>query len=312
MKLSVVVPTLNSGHHLETTLEKLVSVVEKYEYESEIIVVDDGSTDNTWVVLNRLTTANSSSVVLRAVQLKANFGQHSATLCGLRLARGRIVVTIDDDLQNDPSEILQLISELDAAKSQAVIVAYSDQQKSLVRKLGSRLIDQLVHFVFGKPHHLKLSPFRALTRPLVDQICLTSNPEPFITGEVLRAADSVRNVPGQHSARIAARSRYRLSPILALARRIMFSYSTKPLTMITQLALLLSLAFFAIAGFVLVRSWIRGGVLPGWTSEVVIVSSFASLNFLVLVVLAMYIGQILKRISNEPQYKISDVIESAD
>jgi glycosyltransferase involved in cell wall biosynthesis len=309
--LSVVIPTLNSERFLERTLAQVTAALIHSNLRCEIIVVDDGSSDNTFQVLSRLATKQPANVPLEGIRLARNYGQHSATLCGLSTARGRIVATIDDDLQNDPYEILPILPLLDISKPQAIIVSYPEQQKSLIRKVGSRVVGLLVQTVFRKPAELKFSPFRVLTRPLVDQICRTSNPKPLIFGEILKSATTLRNVPGRHQNRVSEGSRYRLRPILALVWTTIFSYSNRPLVFVTQLALSVSVLSLIGTGVILIRSRFGRGFLPGWTSEAIMISSFAAMNFLVLAVLGLYIGQILKRLSNEKSFLVSESVESS-
>jgi len=308
--LSIVIPTLNSEQFLERTLAQVNAALIHSNLRCEIIVVDDGSSDNTFQVLSRLATIQPANVPLEGIRLARNYGQHSATLCGLSTARGRIVATIDDDLQNDPYEILPILPLLDISKPQAIIVSYPEQQKSLIRKVGSRVIDLLVQLVFGKPAEIKLSPFRILTRPLVDQIRRTSNPKPFIAGEILKSTAKLQNVPGRHQRRVSGGSRYRVRSIFALAWRIIFSYSNRPLVFVTQLALVIAVVCLVGTGAILIRSQLGNGLLPGWTSGALMISAFASMNFLVLSVIGVYIGQIMKRLSDEQSFVVSDSVES--
>lgn len=311
VSISLVVPTFNSEKYIEASLAVMISALADSEGPVEIIVVDDGSSDGTWSVLKNfaryLTSCN-----LAAVRLETNSGQHAATLCGMRLSRGSVVVTIDDDLQNNPLEILPAIAKLNVLLPEALIVAYESQQKSLVRTLGSRLNRAIVQFAIGKSPDLKLSPFRIITRPMIDQICRSTNPQPYITGELLRASGSIKNIAGIHQARISEKSRYGFVRLMKLLVRITFGYSTKALTWITGVAFAASSLFLLVAGLISVVALTRSGRVPGWSSQILLISIFACLNFLVLSVLGAYLRQMILRVSAPEPYSVIESTRQSD
>lgn len=303
IEVSIIIPTLNSENYISNSLATIAAALMEFDLTSEIIVVDDGSTDATWEVLKHFAQTFSSRHIV-AVRLAANSGQHAATLCGMRMSRGSIVVTMDDDLQNDPREIGKAMAGINTLKSEAVIVAYKDQKKSLMRKAGSWLTSEIVHFVFGKPRGLKLSPFRVMSRPMVDRICRTTHPQPYITGELLLASGSVSNIVGVHSARAAEGSRYGAKNILKLLARITFGYSMKPLVLVSLTSLAISTLFFIVVVLITVSKLVYSNQAPGWSSQAILLATFATFNFLVLSVLGAYVGQVLSRVSNREPYSV--------
>lgn len=303
IEVSVIVPTLNSENYIKNSLAAITAALMELNLSSEIIVIDDGSSDATWEVLKHFAKTHTSCNVI-AVRLATNSGQHAATLCGMRMSRGSIVVTIDDDLQNDPREIGKAVAGINTLKSEAVIVAYKDQKKSLIRKAGSWLTSEIVHFVFGKPRGLKLSPFRAMSRPMVDRICRTTHPQPYITGELLLATGSVRNIVGVHRARAAEGSRYGTKSILRLLARITFGYSMKPLVLVSLISLAISTLFLVIVVLVTISSLVYANQAPGWSSQAILLATFATFNFLVLSVFGAYVGQVLHRVTNREPYSV--------
>lgn len=311
LSISLVVPTFNSEKYIEASLAVMISALADSEGPVEIIVVDDGSSDDTWSVLKNFVS-NSASCTVAAVRLETNSGQHAATLCGMRLSRGSVVVTLDDDLQNNPWEILPAVAKLNLLLPEALIVAYERFQKSLVRKLGSRLNRAVVNFAFGKSLNLQYSSFRIITRPMVDQICLSANPQPYITGELLLASGTVRNVTGIHQARILEKSRYGIVRLMKHFGRITLGYSTKPLTWITGVALAACSLFFLAAGLISVVALARSGRVPGWSSQILLTSIFASLNFLVLSVLGAYLRQLILWVSAREPYLLSESTQQSD
>ena len=309
--LSLIVPTINSELYIRSSLAEMTLVLRDLDGTSEIIAIDDGSTDNTWETLTDLAKT-SSDVDIIAVRLASNFGQHAAILCGMRISRGSVVVTIDDDLQQDPMEIPKAIAKLNLLKSEAIIVAYEDQMKSAIRKFGSWITSEIVHLIFGKPRGLKISPLRVMTRPMVEQVCRTTNPNPYITGELFRASGTITNITGIHQERLEGRSNYTAKSLLVLLSRITFGYSTKPLTFTTGFALVVSAIFMITSVLITLSRLLAAGRVPGWASQVLIISIFATCNFFVLAILGTYLKQILQRVSQQEPYSVTESTRQSD
>lgn len=308
VRLSVVIPTFRSQNHLARTLDAVEEAISQYDGGTEIVVVDDGSPDNTWAVLRAWLASPSRRVLAVGVQLRKNVGQHSATLCGLRLASGQFVATIDDDLQNDPSEIIDAIRQLDEGKFDVLIAAYEQQSKARTRKAATKIVDLLNTQLFGKPAELKLSPFRVMHRRAVQRIIDTKVPEPYLTGEILLSSDRIGNFQALHHKRIDGRSTYRIPQLLALFRRIIVNYSTKPLRWVVLACTATSFLSLVISTFVVLTALSRSQQVPGWSSTVCVISLFSGLILLALAVLAEYFSSLIYLLSGRKQYEI-EVVE---
>ena len=116
--LSIVVPVYRGRDTIEPLMGRLVAELHRMGCSYEAVLVDDSSPDNSWQVLRELQAAHPDRVT--AVRLMRNFGQHNALMCGLRHARGRLIVTMDDDLQHPPEEIPKLLAAIDAAGADVV------------------------------------------------------------------------------------------------------------------------------------------------------------------------------------------------
>ncbi len=129
--ISVVIPVYNSKSSLNELLERITKTLTNYNHE--IILVDDGSKDGSWGEIVELKKAYNSS--LKAARLKRNYGQHNAIICGFSLAKGKFIVTMDDDLQHPPEEILKLIETQKTTHSEIVLpILYNDDSKNLKKE----------------------------------------------------------------------------------------------------------------------------------------------------------------------------------
>ena len=180
--LSVVIPVFNSEPIVGTTIDRTVAFLRGLEIRFEVICVDDGSDDGGWQVLEAKASQYPEVI---AVDLLHNYGQHNAVMCGLRQSRGAWVVTIDDDLQNPPEEIIHLIHQADEGGHDAVFGRFHQKRASSTRRLGTRLIGVINRRIFDQPPDLTVTNFRLLRRDVVDRICRDRSATPYITGLAL-------------------------------------------------------------------------------------------------------------------------------
>ena len=189
VRLSVVIPVYNSAEILSRTVEATVEFLESLHQPYEVILVNDGSRDGSWDVLRDEFQQHRHVI---AINMLKNYGQHTATLCGLRHSRGEYAVTLDDDMQNPPGEIAHLLDKVDAGHD-LVFGRYVQKMHSPVRRLGSRLVNQLNARIFGKPKDIKLTNFRIMDRRLVDRILSHKTNYPYINGLAIMYAHRPAN-----------------------------------------------------------------------------------------------------------------------
>lgn len=217
--LSVVVPVYNTP-----AVELLVSRIHDalVDHPHEILLVDDASPrPDVWPALERLAGSGGG---VRAIRLSRNFGQHAATMCGLAHARGVAVVTIDDDLQHDPADILKLLTRAD---HDVVVASFSRRGHSLHRRLGSRGKSWLERFAIGKPRELRFSSFRLMRRSVVDAIVAMDAPRPFIPALIVRVTRDIVSVPVMHVERREGTTGYSARKLLRVVTDMLVSNSTR-------------------------------------------------------------------------------------
>ena len=161
---SVIVPVYNSEHTVGEVIDRTAAACEQAGITYEIVLINDGSKDASWEVLEKKAAENEHVV---AIDLLKNYGQHTAVFAGLFQTNGDYVVTIDDDLQNPPEEIPKI---LDVAKEGYDLVFGQFQRKRhpLYRRLGTKVVDWMNRRVFGKPKDLVLTNFRCIRRDVLD------------------------------------------------------------------------------------------------------------------------------------------------
>lgn len=304
-EVSVVIPTFNSQHFIDETISRIVTVLKSCSSNFEVIVVDDGSSDNTWQQLLSLASTNDRLIAISLVQ---NSGQHSALLCGIRYASGQRIVTIDDDLQNPPDEIPRMLTYFDENSLDLLIGRIHEARKARTRQIGSALVNRIVNWIFNKPSDLYLSPFRVMSQQVASQVKLTRHNTPYITGELLLASKRVANLDVRHDRRIYGTSTYSPLRIMKLLRRIVFSYSVKLLRICSLAGFVLALIALVISGLLGIRGLMVHGTFPGWTSIVMAISFFSSVVILLLSMIGEYLAVLMAQALGEPPYVVDRVV----
>ena len=301
---SVVIPVFNSEQIVATTIDRTVAFFEEQGFSYEVILVNDGSTDGSWDVVRE---AAEHYTHVRAFNLLRNYGQHNANLCGLRHAVGHYIITMDDDLQNPPEEIIHLI---DAAMAGPDVVfgKFRHKEATSRRKWGSKVIGLLNRRIFGQPADLVVSNFRILRRDVVDRISASRSSFPYITGQALLYCNRPANVDVEHSPREVGASNYSPVRIARLVLRILFSYSLFPLRLSAFIGFFISVLSFAVGVGVLVHHAIVGSQVAGWTSITVLISFFNGVIIMMLSMLGEYVLRTLRQVTDmEPYHVLEEV-----
>lgn len=303
-EISIIIPVFNSESSVGLVIDRTAQLLAGLTYTFEIICVNDGSRDSSWRVLKEKA---SHLPELKAINLLRNYGQHTAMYCGLIHARGQIMVTLDDDLQNPPEEIPLLLGKIREGHD-LVFGQFQQKEHSFTRRIGSRLVNKLNERIFHKPEGLVISNFRALSRPLVDKMVSYKTLYPYINGLALMFCESPANVPTEHAKRRDGKSHYNVQAIAKLMMRIIFNYSSFPLHAVSTLGIVASVGSLGVGVFVFLKAILIGTAVPGWASLIVFLSFINAITILILSMLGEYMVRILNQISTPQIYHTKDII----
>jgi len=308
--VSIVVPVYNSRDCLTELLARLDRELDARGVLHETILVDDDSTDGSWRVLSAAVRGRPNRT---AIRLMRNVGQVAATLCGLAEARGEIVVTLDDDLQQPPDQIGRLLDALAGdAELDAVFGHFAEKRHRRYRNLASRAIGRLQARAAGLPSALRTSSFRALRRPLVEAVVRAAGRAPSLNGLICATTRRVRSVEVRHDPRFAGRSNYTLGRQLRLAFDVFTSTSTLPLRFVSVLGLTVCAASLAYGALILFWYLTRGIDVEGWATLALLGSFSAGAVLLALGIFGEYLARILLEIRAAPRHVERERIEPAD
>ncbi|MGI8435017.1 MAG: glycosyltransferase family 2 protein [Nocardioidaceae bacterium] len=297
---SVVVPVYNSAPIVGDTVDAIVAEFGKEQLAYEIVLVNDGSTDDSWQVISDKARGNPH---VTALALLRNYGQHNANLAGLRESHGDFVITMDDDLQNPPDQIRLLIDEAMSGRD-VVFGEFVTKRAPAYRRLGSELITRINRRVFGQPQDLAVSNFRIMRRDVVDRICASRSAYPYITGQALLYSSNRSNVAVRHEPRRVGKSHYSPVRIIRLVLTILFSYSLFPLRLAAVCGAVISLVSFLIGAVYLVRGVFFDVQVQGWTSIIVLLALFNGVTIALLSMLGEYVVRTLNTVSAQESYHV--------
>ncbi|HSF42650.1 MAG TPA: glycosyltransferase family 2 protein [Thermoanaerobaculia bacterium] len=295
--VSVVVPVYNS-----TVLEELAGRIDAVfaalpEHRYELILVDDFSPrPEVWPTLARLARERPE---VRAVQLTRNFGQQPATLCGLSVARGGVVITLDDDLQHSPEDIPKLLA---AADRDIVIGQLTKSRHSPLRRLASRAKGLFDRLLIGKPEDIQLSSFRLLNRTVVDGILQIRTPHPFLPALMFHVSKDVAGVPVGHGRRREGQSGYTFLKLLRLFSNLLINNSSLVLRLVGWVGILFSILSFFLAGAVVYRKLVHAISVQGWASLFAALLLIGGLLLFSVGVMGEYLIRIIEASEARPTY----------
>ena len=251
-ELSVVIPIYNEAPNLEELYRQFTAALERFGRSYELIVIDDGSRDESFEILKRLHAADRR---LRVIQLRRNFGQTAAFAAGFAHARGRLIITADGDLQNDPSDIPSMIRRLEEGFD--IVCGWRKERKDpfLSRRLPSIIANRLISWATGvrlNDYGCSLKVFRA---EVVKPLRLYGEMHRFLPALASEMGVKITEQPVNHRARQHGRSKYGISRTIRVLLDLMtvkflLSYSTRPLQVFGLLGILMGAAGTIVCGWV--------------------------------------------------------------
>lgn len=298
--LSIVVPVFNSSGSLVTLVERLNTILPSLAQEYELILVNDGSQDNSWEVITSLKNKHDW---IQGINLMRNYGQHNALLCGIRTAKFETIVTIDDDLQNPPEEINKLLAKLDEGYD-VVYGTPLKEQHDLWRSLASQVTKLALQSTMGIETARQVSPFRVFRTYLRN--AFQNYQSPFVSIDVLLtwATNRFTSVPVRHEERKYGVSNYTFRKLVVHALNMITGFSVLPL----RLASLIGFGFALFGGLVLVyvvgRYLIQGGVVPGFAFLASTIAIFSGVQLFALGIIGEYLARMYYRLMDRPSYVI--------
>lgn len=273
-----------------------------------MIFVEDRGGDRSWEIIRELSEKDAR---VHGLRLSRNFGQHNALLCGIRAARGDVIVTMDDDLQNPPSEVPRLVAKLEEGFD-VVYGAPEKQQHGLLRDLASRLTKLALQSAMGIETAANVSAFRAFRTGI--RSAFEDFRGPFVSIDVLLTwgTSSFTLLKVKHLSRAAGNSNYTLFKLVTHAINLLTGFSTLPLQLASYVGFASTLFGLCILAYVLIGWLIRGSAVQGFTFLASIIAIFAGAQLFVIGIFGEYLARMHFRSMERPAYVIGETTGRKD
>lgn len=301
MDCSVVIPVYNSSQSINELYDEICAAFKSVQLSFEVIFVDDYSQDNSWELLKNIKQKCNN---VKIISFAKNYGQHNATFCGLKYAVGNYIVTIDDDLQNEPKDIIKLLNYIKSSNYD-LVYGVDNHQKVSVKKVGSTLFKKASKQIEGALG--EGSSFRVFNSKLLEQV-IKHNQHFIYLDELLFWYTSfigfveVKKHPRKHG-----QSSYSTSKLFKLISAATVFYGTWPLKIMTYGGAFFSIISFSIGVYFICKKLFLGVNVPGFTAIIVAISFSTSLILMCFGIIGKYLSNIYTVLNNKPTYSIKEV-----
>ncbi|MBI4792398.1 MAG: glycosyltransferase [Deltaproteobacteria bacterium] len=302
---SVVIPVYNEAACLDELVSRTLAACRGTKETFELILVDDGSRDASAEMISRAADRDPEVV---GVLLNRNYGQHAAVFAGFGQSRGRMVITLDADLQNPPEEIPKLLQEMNKGYD-VVGTVRRNRQDSLFRKMASALVNKAVRQATGVLMHDYGCMLRAYRRPIVDAMLQCREHSTFIPILANSFARTTTEIEVGHAERSKGESKYSLFKLISLQYDLLTSMSTFPLRLLSLLGTIIAACGVGFGVFLMIMrlaygaAWAAEGVFTLFAALFVLIGAL----YLALGLLGEYIGRIYHDVRSRPRYFIQEI-----
>ena len=305
--LSIVVPVYRGAD----TVGRLVAALAELRPEGgmEVVLVNDGSPDASAEVCQEIV--RTASIPVTYIEHTRNFGEHNAVMTGLRHATGRYIITMDDDLQNPPEEVVRLYDHARNGNWDVVYTRYAEKKHAAWRNIGSRFANQVADWLLDKPAGLYLSSFRCMSHQIVRNVARYRGPYPYIDGLIMQVTQRIDSIEVRHLPRAEGRSNYTLRRLVRLWLNLATSFSLAPLRLAMLAGALMAGLGMIGAVVTIIEALLRQNTPSGWASTMTVILLVSGVQSMVLGVMGEYVGRTFLSANGKPQGIVRSVARSA-
>lgn len=301
-KVSIVVPAFNEGDNIYRLAHAIHAVFENLPYQYTIVVVDDGSSDQTLSVLRRLQQQDDR---IQYLSFSRNFGHQHALKAGLAHADGDCVISMDADLQHPPQYIPKMLELWEQGYNIVYTIREDDPNLSVLKRKSSDLFYNVLNFLSDLQFEKGTADFRLVSRKVADVLNQMDDSELFYRGLVKWVGFKQTCLYYKPMNRFMGTSKYTFRKMMRLAQEGLTSFSTRPLDIATYLGLGFSVLSVAYVPYALISRF-SGHALSGWTSIIMTIAFFGGLQLLILGIIGKYLGKLFVIAKRRPAYIIKE------
>lgn len=313
MELSVIIPCYCSSATIQAVTEEIKQVVEELEISQyEIILVNDCSPDK-GATISAIRELSETDPHIKGIDLAKNGGQAAATMAGLSMASGNMIVVGDDDGQTPFSCIAEMYQKIQKYGYDIVCANYiSRGKRSAVRNFGSWMTVKMMYYTLEIPKDIMVSVFFLAKRFVVQEMLRYTNPYPYILGLITQVTHNIGNIDVPQRNRLSGQSGYTFHKLLSMWLNGFTAFSVKPLRISAFMGMLCAAIGFLIGLVTMVRKLLTPEILAGYTSLLAAILFVGGVIMLMLGLIGEYVGRIYICLNNRPQYVIKETINMCE
>jgi glycosyltransferase involved in cell wall biosynthesis len=302
--ISVVVPVLNESSLIQELISRVKLNIEKFTSDYEIILIDDGSSDDTWQLIS-MAAGNEKKI--RGIKFSRNFGHHYAITAGLHKSSGDWVIVMDGDLQDRP-EVIPDLYQKSQEGYEVVFVSRQNRPEKIYYRVAQKLFYLILNKLSGISFDSRQANFSIISRKVVEAFKDFPEYTRFYGSTILWLGFSKTFIEADHGNRHSGKSSYTLKKRLQLASDVILSFSERPLKFAIYLGLVISTVSIIGSAWIFTRTLKWGYSVLGWPSLIVSIFFFGGIILTVLGIIGIYIGRIFQQVKNRPLFIISSQI----
>jgi undecaprenyl-phosphate 4-deoxy-4-formamido-L-arabinose transferase len=307
MNCSVVIPVYRGESTLDVLVERLGTVLPAAAEQFEVILVNDGSPDDSWGTIKRLSQKHNW---VRGISLSRNYGQENATLCGILESRFDVIATMDDDLQHNPEELPKLLDKL-AEGFDVVYGVPRVRRQSWWKSFSSVLIKRIISWSMGLKAVRDLSAFKVFRADLRETFGAMNGRDVLIDVLLSWITVGFASVEIEESPRAHGRSNYDLPKLIKVSLRALTNYTTIPLRFASIVGFLFTIVGFLVLLYVLTTYFALGSI-PGFTFLASVITIFSGVQLFALGIIGEYLARLFERSSGRPPYAVRERVGGRD
>ena len=300
--LSVVVPVLNEETLIQELIKRVTLNCELITNDYEVIIVDDGSTDNTWLKISEASNLNKK---IKGLKFSRNFGHHYALTAGLHETVGEWVVVMDGDLQDRPEVIPDLYK-----KSQEGYDVVFVSRKNIPERIYYRTLQKIFYWFLKSLSGLNFDStqanFSIINRKVVDAFKSFPENARFYGSTIMWLGFKRSKIFADHGKRLSGKPSYTLKKRLRLALDIILSFSERPLKFAIGVGVMISIISILVAAWIIYAAITWGYTVTGWTSLIFSIFFFSGIILVFLGIIGIYLGRVFQEVKRRPLFIISE------
>lgn len=306
--ITVIVPAYNEEEVVEACFSRIVNVFEDINYELELVFVNDGSSDNTFKILNDLAKKDDRVI---AIDLSRNFGKEIAMSAGIDYATGDAAVIIDADLQDPPELIHDFIQYWEEGYDNVYGKRTKREGETWAKKLTASFFYKILGYLSDIYIPENTGDFRLISRQAIDSLKTLRERHRFMKGLYSWIGYNTKAVEYQRAPRFAGNTKWNYWRLWNFALEGITSFTIAPLKMATYIGGTISILSFIYAIYIIIKTFIYGIDVPGYASQMVAILLLGGMNLAALGIIGEYLGRMFNETKNRPLYLVKHVVRSS-